>query len=137
MKNSILFIAWAVLYIICALLGLAPLQGRAGSVFMALLSLVFFLPGGILVYRGFRQKNRRLLRSVRIISILSLALTMITLIANFFSVLASETVGNILQILLTLVSAPMICSGYWILSLFLWACLLMSTLIGRKQVSSH
>ena len=137
MKNSILFIAWAVLYIICALLGLAPLQGVAGSVFMTILSLVFFLPGGILVYRGFRQKNRKLLRSVRIIAMLSLALTLVTLIANFFSVLASEAVGNTLQILLTLVSAPMICSGYWILSLFLWACLLMSTLMGRKHASNH
>lgn len=137
MKNSILFIAWAVLYIICALLGLAPLQSVAGSVFMTFLSLVFFLPGGILVYRGFRQKNRKLLRSVRIIAMLSLALTLVTLVANFFSVLASEAVGNILQILLTLVSAPMICSGYWILSLFLWACLLMSTLMGRKHASNH
>ena len=137
MKNSVLWIVWAVLYIICALLGVAPLQGTAGSVSMTLLSLVFFLPGSILVYRGFRQKNPKLLRGVRIVSIVSLSLTLIVLIANFFSVLASESVGNLLQLLLTLVSAPMICSGYWIVSLFLWACLLMSTLIGRKKSASH
>jgi hypothetical protein len=34
-------------------------------------------------------------------------------------------VGNLLHILLIIVSAPMVCGQYWVLSLFLWACLMI------------
>ena len=35
------------------------------------------------------------------------------------------TMGNVLFAVLIVVSSPMVCSGYWALSLFLWACLLI------------
>lgn len=133
MKNSMLYILWAVLYVMCAIVSLAPLPGTAGVVFSAFLSCLFFLPGGILVYRGIHQKNRKLLRTVRIISILSLVLTLVLLVSSFLSVLGSETLGNVLHILLALFSVPMISSGYWVVSIFLWACLLMSTLVFSKR----
>ena len=133
MKNSMLYILWAVLYVMCAIVSLAPLPSTAGTVFSILLSCLFFLPGSILVYRGIRRKNRKLLRTVRIISILSLALTLVLLVSSFLSALGSETLGNVLHVLLTLVSVPMISSGYWIASIFLWACLLMSTLVFSKR----
>ena len=133
MKNSMLYILWAVFYVMCAIVSLAPLSGTAGAVFSVLLSCLFFLPGGILVYRGIRQKNRKLLRTVRIVSLTSLALTLVFLVASFLTVLASETLGNVIHVLLTLVSVPMISSGYWVVSLFLWACLLMSTLVFSKR----
>ncbi len=133
MKNTVLYILWAVLYVMCALVSIAPLPGTAGSVFSLLLSCLFFLPGAILVYRGIRQKNRKLLRTVRIISICSLALTLVLLVSSFLSVLGSEMLGNVLHILLALFSVPMISSGYWVVSLFLWACLLMSTLVFPKR----
>ena len=133
MKNTVLYILWAVLYAMCAIVSLAPLPGIGGTVFSALLSCLFFLPGAILVYRGVRQKNRRLLRSVRIISLCSLVLTFVLLVSSFLTVLGSETLGNVLHVLLALVSVPMISSGYWVVSLFLWACLLMSTLVFRRR----
>ena len=134
MKNSSLFLFWAGLYALCALLGLTPLPGTFGSVVMTILSLLFFLPGGILVYRGIQRHNRKLLRTVRIISICSLILTLIFLTASFLTVLSSSVVGLTIHILLTLFSAPMICSGYWFLSIFLWACLLMSSFMRKKKV---
>ena len=79
MKNFMFYILWAVLYVMCAIVSLAPLPGTAGTVFSVLLSCLFFLPGSILVYRGVRQKNRKLLRTVRLISILSLLLTLVLL----------------------------------------------------------
>lgn len=133
MKNSFLFYIWAILYALCALFGLTPLQGTFGSVLMTLLSLLFFLPGSILTYRGIQQKNRKLLRTIRIISLSSLLLTLIFLVVSFFTVLSSEAVGMTVHILLTLFSAPMICSGYWILSIFLWACLFMSSFLKKKR----
>ena len=133
MKNSVLYILWAVFYAMCAIVSFAPLPGTVGAVFSAFLSCLFFLPGVILVYRGIRRKNNKLLRTVRIISLVSLVLTFVLLVASFLTVLASETLGNVLHVLLLLVSVPMISSGYWVVSLFLWACLLMSTLVFSKR----
>ena len=68
MKNSVLFAVWAVLYVMCTLLGLVPMDGGFGSALTVFLSILFFLPGGMLVYRGVKGKNAKLLRAVRIIS---------------------------------------------------------------------
>ncbi|HIS60046.1 MAG TPA: hypothetical protein IAC17_06375, partial [Candidatus Faecousia faecipullorum] len=57
----------------------------------------------------------------------SLGATGLLLALNFLTALGSETLGNVLHGILTIVSSPMICSGYWALSLFLWACLLMGS----------
>ena len=133
MKNSVLFAVWAVLYVICTLLGLVPMDGGFGRALTVFLSILFFLPGGMLVYRGVKGKNAKLLRAVRIISVTSLALTLILLVASFLSVLASQTTGNLIHVFLTLVSTPMISIGNWFISLFLWACLLMSTLVFQKR----
>ena len=133
MKNSVLYILWAVLYVMCAIVSLAPLPGAAGAAFATVLSVLFFLPGAVLFYRGIRRKNRRLLRTVRIISIVSLSLTLVLLVANFLSVLGSEVLGNVLFLLLTLVSVPMVSIGHWAAGMFLWASLMMSTLLLRKR----
>ena len=133
MKNSVLFAVWAVLYVICTLLGLVPMDGGFGSALTVFLSILFFLPGGMLVYRGVKGENAKLLRAVRIISIASLALTLTLLVASFLSVLAPQSVGNMIHAFLTLVSTPMISLGNWFISLFLWACLLMSTLVFKKR----
>ena len=65
---------------------------------------------------------------VRDLSIVSLSLSVLLLIANFLSAFHSELLGNILHGVLVVVSSPMICSGHWALSLFLWACLLIGSL---------
>ena len=71
---------------------------------------------------------------MRNLSALSLGLTLAVLILNFMSALGSETLGNVLYYVLVVVSAPMICSGYWVLSLFLWACVLMVSLSQLKRI---
>ena len=69
---------------------------------------------------------------VRNLCALSLGLTLLLLIVNFMTALSSEFLGTVVYGILTVVSAPMICSGYWVLSLFLWACLLMVSLKKSK-----
>lgn len=134
MKNTSLCIIWGMLYALCALLGFLPPTTGFMKVLMLLCSLAFFIPGGILLYDALRQKNRKMLRALRIISASSLILTLAILVANFLVVLAAEWVGNLFYTLLVLVSVPMVSSGYWVLSLFLWACLLMATFLkpGKK-----
>jgi len=70
--------------------------------------------------------------TVRILAILSLSLSLIALVANFLSILGTEALGNALYVVLVLVSVPMVCGQYWVMSLFLWACLLMASFIRKK-----
>lgn len=125
MNQKVLFALWGVLFILCAGLGFLP----EATGWMTALSILFFLPPALLLYKG--DKNTVLL--VRNLSLLSLGVTLVTLILNFVLAVSSETLGNILHSVLTIVSAPMICSGFWVLSLFLWACLLMASLKLLKK----
>lgn len=125
MNKRILFTLWGGLFVICAALGFLP----DTSGWMTALSILFFLPPALLLHKG--EKNSVLL--VRNLSALSLGVTLVTLILNFVLAVSSETLGNILHYMLAVVSAPMLCSGYWVLSLFLWACLLMVSLKKLKK----
>lgn len=133
MKQKITWVLWAVLYVLCVWLGILGQPGGVGNVLYLLTALIFFIPGVLLLYWGITEKNRKQVLGVRITAICSLSLTMALLIANFCSVLLSETAGNVLYTILVVVSAPMVCSGYWVLSLFLWACLLMGSLLKVKK----
>ena len=70
---------------------------------------------------------------MRNLALASLGLTLVVLAANFSLAVRSETLGNFLHYALTIVSAPMIASGHWAMSLFLWACLLTASLKQLKK----
>ena len=134
MKKSTLFALWGGLFIICAGLGFIP--DPAGFLRFALtaLSLGFFLPPAVLLYRAKEAEDTHTVQLVRNLSALSLSVTLVTLILNFLSAFWPEFWGNVLYFILVTVSAPMGCSGYWVLSLFGWACLLVASLqIGKKR----
>lgn len=128
MKNRFLFALWGALFILCAGLGFIPDPTGALGILLTALSVLFFLPPALLVCRGRKEKNRALLALVRDLSIASLSLSVLLLIANFLTAFHSELLGEILHGVLVVVSSPMICSGHWALSLFLWACLLIASL---------
>lgn len=130
MKEKVLYPVWGCLYILCVGLGLIPNAQGVGRVLLVLIALSFFAPGTLLVYTGQKTGNRKMLLRVRTVCIVSLTLTVVTLAANFLSVNASAETGKLLYELLALVSAPMLCAQYWVLSLFLWAALLMATIPG-------
>ena len=128
MSNKALYILWGALYILCAALGFIPSPADTASNAMTLLSIVFFVPGFLLLYQGQRVQ-------IRIISAVSLGLTLLSLVLNVLSVGMEEIDGQILYGLLGVVSAPMYCSQIWVLSLFLWACLLMASIFNKKKVN--
>ena len=127
MKEKILYALWACLYILCVGLGTVGTVEGIGKIFFVLTALIFFIPGVLLLVFGLREKNKKMLLRVRIVCICSLVLTLIFLVANFLTANASDATGYTMFELLNLVSAPMLCSQYWVLSLFLWACLLMGS----------
>lgn len=135
MKRSVLFALWGGLFILCAGLGFIPEPEGAARTVLTLLSLVCFVPPAWLLYKAGKEKDAHTLKLVRNLTALSLGLTLVLLIGNFLSALSSEVLGSVLYYVLVIVSSPMICSGYWALSLFLWACLLMVSItqLGKKQ----
>ena len=131
MNRKTLYILWSLLFLLCAVLGFLPeAQGKWQGLRTAV-SLLFFLPPSLLLHRA--DRDTALL--IRNLSGLSLGVTMVTLILNFVLAVSSEYLGNVLHYILVVVSAPMICSGYWVLSLFLWACLLMVSLKKCRKKS--
>ena len=119
MNRKLLFTLWGMLFILTAVLGYFP-----AAWWSTVISILFFVPPALLLHRG----GRDTVTLVRNLSALSLGVTLVVLILNFVLAVSSETLGNILHIVLTIVSAPMLASGYWVLSLFLWACLLMASM---------
>ena len=126
MKQSFLYALWGALFILCAGLGFVPAPGSALRILMTLLSVAFFIPGALLLKQARRSKNPAAAIVVRNLSMASLVLSALLIVANFLSALAGAWLGSFLHILLVIVSSPMVCSGFWALSLFLWACLMIA-----------
>jgi len=131
MNKKSLFALWGVLFVICAGLGFIPEPQGTLKTVMTGLSVLFFLPPALLLYRS----DRYTAMLIRNLSALSLGVTMVTLILNFVLAVGSETLGNMLHYVLVVVSSPMIASGHWALSLFLWACLLMVSMKHLRKKS--
>jgi len=131
MKELVLYAAWLCLYILCVGLGTVETVEGIGKVFFVLTALIFFLPGVCLLVLGNRENNKKMILRVRIIALCSLALTVALFCANLLAVGASSQVGAFLHDLLNVVSAPMFCSQYWIVSLFCWACMLWASFMKK------
>ena len=130
-KEWILYAAWLCLYILCVGLGTVEEVRGVGKVLFILTSLIFFIPGVWLLVMGIGEKNKKMVRRVRIISLCSLLLTVIVFCANLMAVTGSSETGAFLHDLLNLVSAPMFCAQYWIISIFCWACLLSASFMKK------
>jgi hypothetical protein len=125
MKKAI-YICWGIFYVICAGCGFVPEPEGIVRYAMMGMGLIFFVPGFMLLYLGERKV-------IRLISAVSLGATLACMIFNFLSVHSTVGTGDFLYALLGLVSVPMFCSVVWVVSLFLWACLLMASFLKSPQ----
>lgn len=132
-KMKKLWIFWGAAYLICTVCAFFSVSEGAISGLFLLLSLGFFVPPGLLIFEAVQRRDRKTLRLVRNLSLISLGLTLVMILANFMSFQASEAWGLVLYWLLILVSTPMVCSQVWVVGLFGWAVLLMSTLSHLKK----
>ncbi|MGM9604361.1 MAG: hypothetical protein ACI3XG_04785 [Faecousia sp.] len=133
MKKSSLMVVWGIFYIICAGLGFIPEPEGAVRIFLTAISVLFFVPPAILLFDAFAGRDRKTVLLIRRLAALSLGVTLVLLIANFLAALGGEWLGSLLHVLLVLCSAPMFCSNYWVLSLFLWAVLLVASMQKWKE----
>lgn len=132
MTEKKLYILWGALFILCAALGFIPEPQGLLKVLLVLAAIGFFVPGFWLLYRAVTSGNTEAIGHIRLISLASLGGTLIFLVLNFLSAAASEAAGSFLYSLLVIVSSPMVCSQYWVLSLFLWAFLLAASISLSK-----
>lgn len=126
MKQKALFVLWGGLFILCAGLGFIPQPEGFLRGAMTAAALGFFLVGWLILYRADKTGDRDSLLLVRNLSLLSLGLTLLLLVFSFLTLNVSQWMGDLVHVILVIVSSPMICSGYWALSMFLWACLLLT-----------
>lgn len=128
MNKKTLYTAWGALFILCACLGFIPEPQGLLKALMVLFSVAFFLPPFLLLHDAVKRDDRNGLRLVRNLSILSLGLTLALLVGNILSALGPQILGNILHVILVIVSSPMFCGQYWAVSLFLWAYLMICSI---------
>lgn len=133
MNHKTLYGSWVFLFILCAGLGFIPEPAGFGKAVLVLLALLFFLPPAWLLIRAVKAGQKKTVCLIRRISLASLVLTLVLLVANLLSVNAPDGLGVFLHILLTVVSSPMLCGQYWFVSLFLWGCLLTGSFLRQKK----
>ena len=132
-KKGKLYVAWGIMYVICTILGFINTDNGLLQAMFALISMGFFLPGGVLLYEAVGEGDKKTVRTIRYLSIASLTLTVLTLIGNVLTLPASEAVGDRMYGLLIVVSTPMISSQAWVISLFLWSCLLFGSFVKKRK----
>ena len=133
MKHSTLYALWGGLFIFCAGLGFVPASGSLLRACLTGLSLLFFLPPALLLWQARRDRDADTLKLLRNLSAAALSAALVLLIANVLSLAAPEALGDLLYVVFVIATAPMVCSGYWLLPLFLWACLLIASANALKK----
>lgn len=126
MNRKSLFALWGVMFVLCAALGFVSGPENLTKALLVLAGLCFFVPGFALVAQAKNSGDLHTLALIRNLAALSLSLTALLLMLNFLSVRGSDALGNVLHAVLVIVSAPMMCGQYWVVSLFLWACLMIT-----------
>ena len=135
MNQKFLYALWGGLFAACAALGFVPQPAGVLAWLMAALGLLFFVPPMLLLHRAKAASHRPTAVLVRNIAAISLGLTLLLLVANFLSLLGSVTLGNVLNVVLAIVSTPMFCGQVWALTLFCWAFLMIAANKLVKQMN--
>lgn len=124
-----LYLLWSALFLLTAVLGLIfpAVQAPAGRWALALTAAAFFLPPWLILTKARREGARFHIRLIRWLCVASLTLTAALLCLNLRSAGLGNALGTALNAALTVVSAPMVCSNFFVLPIFLWGCLLADT----------
>lgn len=128
MKTKNLWLIWLYLFGFCCVLGFIPQPPEFVKALLVMLGVGFFIPGALLLKTG----TKKSVHTVRLISILSLVLTLVCVILNFTSVLMAPVWGTVLYIIMGIVSTPMLCCQIWVIGLFGWASLLAASFFVKK-----
>lgn len=126
---KVLYALWAAMFVLTAVLGfLFPsVEEPAGRLPLQIATGAFFLPPWAIMTKAKLAEEDKHIKVVRNLALTSVGLTVVLLCANMLSAGMGEAVGNALNAALTIVSAPMVCSNFYVMPLFLWGTLLMGS----------
>ena len=133
MKKRILYIIWLCMAILCIGLGTLETDELTLQIPLAAIGIVFFVPPAIVIYDALESRDRKEVLRLRLISIASLVLTVVSLIAFVLTAAVGAEIADLLYDLLNILSCPMLCCQQWLISLFLWGCLLSATFFKTNQ----
>lgn len=136
MKDKQLYLYWLYLFIICAALGFIQNRNPLGVALLTIVGVAFFVPPAIMVYRDIRAGQSRHLGKLAILSGCSLLATAVLFILYWLllTVSGSDISAGIAYAVLTVFSAPMMCVAFPAISMFLWACLLITSVLYWKKL---
>ena len=86
MKAKTLYPLWGVFYIICVLLGAIPERNPVADAVLTAVSILFFVPPGLLLYACWKEKNQKWLRVIRVTALTVLIATVVLLLINLMSI---------------------------------------------------
>ena len=127
MTKGRLYIIWAAMFVLCAELGVVPNPGGTTYAALFILAILFFVAPFVLTYRAIKDGDVPEIKRIFTIGLVWLGLTLVMLALNFLSVGFTAMGGKFVYWLLIVFSTPMICGQVWVVSIFLWGCLLSAT----------
>ncbi len=132
-RYQTLYILWAVLFAASAVLGLLfPAAEGGAKAALMILSAVFFLPPWLILAKANHSGSAHHRRLIRLLAVLALVLATVMICVSILAANSSDGVNAALHVVMTIVTAPMICSNYYVLPLFLWATLLIGSFAKKK-----
>lgn len=131
-KKPVVYIMWAFWYLCCVFLCLGADPVGMAKVPFVVVGIATYAPPFYLLYLS--KKDAKTIKLVQIISIASLAAFVVLLALNLLSVKWNATAGLILDRLFNIFCAPIVCSQFWVVGLFLWASLLRVTILMLKKL---
>ena len=133
MKMKPTWLMWLYMFILCAVLGFIP--GPVGFLkfLLVVIAIGFFVPGFVLLTKADHRDDLKTIRTVRNISIVALVLAVVMILLNFASALLSKVWGTVLYYVMVVLASPLVCGQYWVLTLFLWACLMFYAISLLKK----
>ena len=128
LRYGALYPLWAMLFVLTAALGLVFPAAEGGlKALLLIVSLIFFLPPMLILQKARQTGNDHHRKLIGLLAGLSLLLTTVLICMNILSFADAEGMGDMLHVVLTVVSAPMVCSNFFAVPLFCWALLLMAS----------
>lgn len=120
--------AWIALYALSVVMGALWPQTALSTI----VGVLFFLPPTMLLWIANQKDDKKLKKSVRLLSAASLVLTTVVYVVLFLSLGSEKDINALIQALLVLVAAPNVCFKAMVVSIFGWACLFYGSFVKKK-----
>ena len=124
-----LYLAWGTLFTLTAALGLLfpGAQNGLGLFCLRAVTVLFFLPPWMILAKARAEGVAFHTRLLRYLSLASLALTLVLVCAGILTAVDNPALGDLIHVVMAIVCAPLICSNFYVLPMFLWGTVLVAS----------